>query len=81
MAAAGGSLGDQNLPVDGRAQVRHMGDDSHQPVAASQIRQSVQCLVEGLLIQRAEALVHKHRIQPHAAGGALYSIRQPQRQR
>ena len=57
MAAAGGSLGDQNLPVNGCAQVRHMGDDSHQPVAASQIRQGVQRLVEGLLIQRAEALV------------------------
>ena len=64
--------------MDPLFQLAHMGDDAHQASALCQVAQSPHRLAEGLLIQRAEALIHKHGVQPDAAGRGLHLVRQPQ---
>jgi len=70
-----------NLSVDSVLQFRHVRNDAHQPVAFAEAGQCAHGLIQGFLIQRAKAFVHKHGIQAHAAGGGLNFVRKPQCQR
>ena len=79
-AAAGLVFFDHDLPVDAFLQLRHMGDDTHQPVALRQSRKGIVSLAQGLRIQRAKTFIHEQCIQPDA-GGHLHLVGKTQRQR
>ena len=57
-----------------------MGDDAHQAVALGEGEQGLHGLVQGLVVQGAEALVHKHGIQPDASRAGLDHVAQTQGQ-
>lgn len=58
-----------------------MGDDTHQPLPLAQLAQGLYGLLKGLVVQGAEALIHKHGVQLYPTGGGLNLVRQPQGQR
>ena len=73
-------FGDDDLLFDALLELRHMGDDAHQPPSVGQARQGVHGHAQTLLVQRAEALIHEHGVQLDAAGLGLDQVRQAQGQ-
>ena len=80
LTSSGGQFGDQDLAADAGLEGIHMGDDSHQTAAFRKAVQYSDGLGQTVLVQGAEALVHKHGIQPDTAGSGLDLVRKPQRQ-
>ena len=78
-SAAG--LFDQHLPVNAVLEGGDVGDDAHKAVALGEGGEDADGLFQALVVQRAEALVEEEGIQPDAACGALYFVREAQRQR
>ena len=73
-ASAGSVFGHNDLTVDPLLQFRNMRNDSDEPIALRQTDQRIQRLLQRFLIERAEALIHKHRIQTDASRGRLNFI-------
>ena len=77
MAAALSGLGHDDLFSDPGFELIHVGDDAHQSLAAfGEILHGVHGLVQGVLIQGAKALVHKHGVEADAAGVGLDLVRE-----
>ena len=58
-----------------------VGDDAHKAVALGEGGEDADGLFQAFVVQRAEALVEEEGIQSDAARGALYFVREAQRQR
>ena len=74
-----GQPGNQDLLFNGLLQQIYMGDDPDQAAALGQGLERRQGLTEGVLVQGAEALVHKEGVQPHGSR-RKQRVRQPQGQ-
>ena len=71
MAAAAAILGNEDLFVHAAFELGHMGDDTYQALALREVVECVDRHSQRILVKRAKALVHKHRVEPNAAGARL----------
>ena len=74
------ALHDLQLGVDPAPQIGDMADDAHAAVAFAQGVQDVQHLVEGLVVEAAEALVDEEGVEPDAARLVGDDVRETERE-
>lgn len=58
-----------------------MRDDADEPAALLQFKQGLERDVERLAVERAEALIDEHRVEPHTTRTSLHDISEAERQR
>ena len=73
-SGAGTAALDDNLVIDACAQLVNVTDDAHELVAVLGTREHAHRERQRLLIKRAKALVHEHRVKLDAAGMRLHLI-------
>src|SRR5260370_35440383 len=66
--AAGLTLADLDLSGDALPELGHVADDAHHPAALAQAVEHGHHLLEGVLVEAAEALADEQRLDPGAAG-------------
>ena len=67
--------------IDALLELRHMGNDADKTAGALQIDQCIHRTVQCFRIQRAEAFIDEHGIEPNPTGITLHDIRKTQRER
>ena len=68
MTSTVAGLFDDNLSVDPVFELADMGDDTDQTLSSSgEVLHGIHGLIQGILIQGAEALIHKHGLQADAS--------------
>ena len=80
MAAAIRTFGDDDLAVNTFFELGYVRDDADQTVSLRQTRERLICLAERRRVERAEALVHKERVEMNTCGH-LHLVGKTQRQR